>query len=80
MALLSNRQDFDFLASIRAHAAIDSKQANNGRGFTILEACSAAHYPCPLSEDDLKAFCQMADTWGIHVNVDQEMWFRNYIV
>lgn len=79
MPLLSDRESFDRLACRRAYAAEDSRKANSGRGFTILEACDAADYPYPVSENDLRGFCRMTDTWGIKVNVEQEQWFKDLL-
>lgn len=73
MPLLSDRQSFDRLAGIRAQAGIDSQQGN---GWTIEYACERLEYPMPVSEDDLKGFVQVCETWGIRTNLDDESWFK----
>jgi len=72
MTLLSDRTSFDRLAGQRAQAGIDSQAQN----WTIHQACDALAWPYPTTDIQLRHFAQLCDTWGVHVNVDNESWWK----
>lgn len=78
MPLLSDRESFDRLACKRAYAGQDSQKANQGRGFTVEEACTALDWPMPLTEQDLKDFASLCETWGVKTNIDDVPYFAQY--
>lgn len=76
MALLSDRESFDRQAGKRAQCGIDSATARNGSGFTIEEVCARADYPMPTTEEDLRQFAALCETWDIKTNIDDVGYFK----
>lgn len=65
MALLSDREGFDKLATRRAEAAIESFNSP----LTIHEACDKMLLDYPVSESDLQTFYSVCETWGVRLNL-----------
>jgi len=67
---------FDKIATIRARAAIESKE----QSWDLMRACREAQLDYPYTDDDLRSVVRVLDSWGIRWNCDKEAFVKKLLI